>query len=146
MPNKKETGPSTFGSFTATVNPAVGFDTIKHLRIDYFKVLLMTFVLVILSGFVSGFLDTIFAPFDLPSIPNGIGDASDIGAFEVQPTSTPTLTPTSIQTETPTNTPTDTPTSTATRARPSRCRGRIFWTGAAVRTRSTVWLCRAKKR
>jgi CSLREA domain-containing protein len=45
-------------------------------------------------------------PIDLPNVPNGDGDAGDIGAFEVQA-------PTPIPTPTPTPTPTATPTTLA---------------------------------
>ena len=37
-------------SFSATVNPLVGLDTIKRLGLDYAKILLMGFVIVIMSG------------------------------------------------------------------------------------------------
>lgn len=64
-------------------------------------------------------------PVDNPAIPNAVGgNGADIGAFEVQgsttptptntPTATPTATPTNTPTVTPTNTPTATPTSTPT--------------------------------
>ncbi len=57
-------------SFTATLNPTVGFDTIKHLGFDYVKILLMALVLAIISGFVGTMLNSVFAAFDIPSIGN----------------------------------------------------------------------------
>ena len=66
-------------SFAATVNPAVGLDTIKRLGGSYVKVLLMGLVLLIAAGFVSGLLGLVFKPFDLP----GFGNlpAKAIGSF-----------------------------------------------------------------
>ena len=57
-------------SFAATVNPAVGLDTIKRLGGSYVKVLLMGLVLLIAAGFVSGLLGLVFKPFDLPGFGN----------------------------------------------------------------------------
>lgn len=57
-------------SFTATVNPLVGLDTIKRLGLDYVKILLMVLVISILSGIVGGVLNVIFSPFDMPSVGN----------------------------------------------------------------------------
>lgn len=66
-------------SFTATVNPLVGIDTIKHLGTDYLKLLAMGFVIVVMSGVISTVLATIFNAFDLPSVGNL--PATFIGAF-----------------------------------------------------------------
>ena len=57
-------------SFSATLNPTVGFDTIKHLGFDYVKILLMALVLAVISGFVGTMLNSVFAAFDIPSIGN----------------------------------------------------------------------------
>lgn len=57
-------------SFAATINPAVGLDTIKRLRGSYALVLLMTFLILIASGAVSVILRIIFFPFELPGIGN----------------------------------------------------------------------------
>jgi len=57
-------------SFTATLNPAVGFDTIKRLGVDYVKILLMGLVLMIMSGIVTVFFAIIFFPFNMPSVGN----------------------------------------------------------------------------
>ncbi|MFL6467804.1 MAG: DUF4013 domain-containing protein [Pyrinomonadaceae bacterium] len=57
-------------SFSATVNPLVGLDTIKRLGVDYLKILLMGFVLVLVSGFSGMVLGMIFAPFNLPGMGN----------------------------------------------------------------------------
>ena len=57
-------------SFTATINPLVGLDTVKRLGIDYVKILAMGLILGVLSLFVGGILNAIFAPFDLPSLGN----------------------------------------------------------------------------
>lgn len=66
-------------SFAATVNPAVGLDTIKRLGIDYLKILVMALILAIAVGFIGGVLNTIFAPFDMPRVGNI--PASAIGAL-----------------------------------------------------------------
>ena len=57
-------------SFTATINPLVGLDTIKRLGIDYVKILAIGLVLGIMSLVVGGVLGVIFAPFDLPNLGN----------------------------------------------------------------------------
>ncbi|HEX6124412.1 MAG TPA: hypothetical protein VFZ23_03490 [Pyrinomonadaceae bacterium] len=57
-------------SFTATINPVVGLDTIKRLGGTYFKILLMGLALVIASGIVSVVTGVIFAPLDLPAFGN----------------------------------------------------------------------------
>ncbi|HEX3100925.1 MAG TPA: hypothetical protein VHQ01_03985, partial [Pyrinomonadaceae bacterium] len=57
-------------SISATLNPLVGLDTIRHLGLDYVKILLMSLVLVIASGFVSGMLGVAFHAFDMPGVGN----------------------------------------------------------------------------
>lgn len=57
-------------SFAATLNPAVGLDTIRHLGLDYLKVLIMVFLISIASGATGALLGTIFLPFDLPMFGN----------------------------------------------------------------------------
>jgi hypothetical protein len=57
-------------SFTATLNPSVGFDTIKHLGVDYVKILLMGLAIIIMLTIVSGILAIVFIPFDLPGMGN----------------------------------------------------------------------------
>ncbi|REJ78437.1 MAG: hypothetical protein DWQ47_03010 [Acidobacteria bacterium] len=57
-------------SFTATINPLVGLDTIRHLGVDYLKILVMVFLISIASGIVGMILGMIFFPFDLPAFGN----------------------------------------------------------------------------
>ena len=57
-------------SFTATLNPAVGFDTIKRLGVDYVKILAFGLLLALMSGFVGGLVGSIFGAFDLPGVGN----------------------------------------------------------------------------
>lgn len=57
-------------SFTATLNPLVGLDTIKHLGFDYVKILGMTLLMVIMSGSIGLILKIVFKPFDLPGMGN----------------------------------------------------------------------------
>lgn len=57
-------------SFVATLNPAIGFDTIKRLGVDYFKILVMGFLLIVFSAIISGFLLVILSPFNLPKMGN----------------------------------------------------------------------------
>lgn len=57
-------------SFVATMNPLVGIETIKLLGFDYFKILLMGFVLAVASSIVGLILGMIFYPFDLPTFGN----------------------------------------------------------------------------
>lgn len=62
-------------SFAATVNPSVGFDTIKRLGVDYLKILLMTFIISLMAGSVAIAAGIILSPFGLPgmgNIPAGI--------------------------------------------------------------------------
>lgn len=57
-------------SFAATINPSVGFDTIKRLGGSYFLILLMGLFLLIASVIVSGFVSAVFMAFDLPGVGN----------------------------------------------------------------------------
>jgi hypothetical protein len=57
-------------SFTATLNPSVGIDTIKRLGVDYVKILLMGLAIMIMSGGISGILAIIFLPFNMPGLGN----------------------------------------------------------------------------
>jgi hypothetical protein len=66
-------------SFTATINPSVGLDTIKRLGFSYVKILLMGLAILIISGIVSGILHMIFLPFNIPKLGNL--PANVIGSF-----------------------------------------------------------------
>lgn len=57
-------------SFGATINPAVGLDTIRRLGFDYFKILAFGLLLAIASGMVGGVLGALLSPFDLPRVGN----------------------------------------------------------------------------
>ncbi|MCO6510697.1 MAG: hypothetical protein J5I65_07875 [Aridibacter famidurans] len=57
-------------SFTATLNPLVGLDTIRHLGLDYVKILVMAFLISIASGIIGAILGIVFLPFDLPAFGN----------------------------------------------------------------------------
>lgn len=57
-------------SFVATLNPLIGLDTIKHLGLDYFKILLMCLLISIMSAFIGAFLAMVFSPFDMPMVGN----------------------------------------------------------------------------
>ena len=57
-------------SFTATLNPLVGLDTIKRLGVDYVKVLFMGLVLMAAFGVVSTVVGRLFVDFDLPGMGN----------------------------------------------------------------------------
>lgn len=57
-------------SFGATLNPAVGLDTIRRLGLDYVKILLMGLCLAIASGMIGGVLGIVLSPFDLPRVGN----------------------------------------------------------------------------
>ena len=57
-------------SFTATMNPLVGLDTIKRLGTSYILILVMGLLLAIAATLVSGVLSVIFSPIDLPSMGN----------------------------------------------------------------------------
>jgi hypothetical protein len=57
-------------SFKSTINPLVGLDTIKRMGMDYAKVLGMCLIIGVMSAFISGFINMIFSPLDLPSMGN----------------------------------------------------------------------------
>lgn len=57
-------------SFAATLNPAVGLDTIKRLGGTYALILVMGLILLIVSSMVSGVLNVVFFSFDLPGLGN----------------------------------------------------------------------------
>jgi hypothetical protein len=57
-------------SFVATLNPAVGLDTIKRLGFDYVKILFMSFLIVIASGIVVGIISMALSAFDMPGVGN----------------------------------------------------------------------------
>lgn len=57
-------------SFTATLNPTVGLDTIRRLGGTYVKILLMGIAIILMSSFVSGIVGGILSPFDMPSVGN----------------------------------------------------------------------------
>lgn len=57
-------------TFSATINPLVGLDTIKTFGLDYVKILLMGFILVMFSGFLSFFIGLMLSPFNLPKMGN----------------------------------------------------------------------------
>jgi hypothetical protein len=58
------------GSFSATINPAVGLDTIKCLGVDYAKILLMGLAIVLMSGFITSIIEVLLTPFDMPGVGN----------------------------------------------------------------------------
>lgn len=62
-------------SFTATINPMVGLDTIKRLGSIYAKILMMTLALIFIFGLVETMLALIFAAFDLPGFGNIVAGA-----------------------------------------------------------------------
>lgn len=57
-------------TFSATINPLVGLDTIKTFGLDYVKILLMGFILLIFSGVVGFMIGLILSPFNLPKMGN----------------------------------------------------------------------------
>ncbi len=57
-------------SFTATINPLIGLDTIKRLGFDYVKILLMGVVLLLFSGILSVVISAILSPFNMPRMGN----------------------------------------------------------------------------
>jgi hypothetical protein len=57
-------------SFTATLNPTVGLDTIRRLGGDYAKLLFMGLVILIVSGMISFTLAVVFNAFALPGVGN----------------------------------------------------------------------------
>ncbi len=57
-------------TFSSTINPLVGLDTIKRLGLDYIKLLGITAILMIGSVILSTILSVIFAPLALPGLGN----------------------------------------------------------------------------
>jgi hypothetical protein len=57
-------------SFSATLNPVLGLDTIRRLGGTYVAILFMGLILGIASLIVSGIAAAVFAPFDLPMFGN----------------------------------------------------------------------------
>ena len=57
-------------SFKATLNPLIGFDTIKRLGFDYAKILGVSLILGVFAIVLNSILGTVFAPLDLPQIGN----------------------------------------------------------------------------
>ncbi|MGI9037216.1 MAG: hypothetical protein ACR2GD_14405, partial [Pyrinomonadaceae bacterium] len=57
-------------SLTATLNPFVGLDTIKHLGFDYVKILFFSFLIVAFALVINYLLRLILSPLDLPQIGN----------------------------------------------------------------------------
>lgn len=57
-------------SFSATINPLVGLDTIKRLGLDYFKILIMLLILAVTSGIAGMIFAIIFSPLSLPGMGN----------------------------------------------------------------------------
>lgn len=57
-------------TFTSTINPLVGLDTIKRLGLDYIKLLGITAILMVASIMVGGLLSMIFASLALPGLGN----------------------------------------------------------------------------
>lgn len=57
-------------SFVATLNPAVGFDTIRRLGLSYVKILLMAAAILIASAIIGVFLNAVFLVFNLPTVGN----------------------------------------------------------------------------
>ena len=57
-------------SFAAVMNLSVGFDTIKRLGADYFKILAMVILLMFIAGTFLGFTQIMLKPFDVPMMGN----------------------------------------------------------------------------
>jgi hypothetical protein len=57
-------------SFAATVNPAVGIDTIRRLGGSYFMILLMGFLIIAAYSFIGGLMGAALSPFDMPAVGN----------------------------------------------------------------------------
>jgi len=57
-------------SFTATLNPTVGLDTIRRLGGDYAKLLFMGLAILVISGIVSFIFAAVFSAFNLPGVGN----------------------------------------------------------------------------
>ena len=57
-------------SIRATINPLVGLDTMWNLGLDYVRLLLMAFALVVVGGFAALIVAVILSPFSLPMLGN----------------------------------------------------------------------------
>lgn len=57
-------------SFTATINPSIGWETIKLLGADYAKIVGMTLFLFLIVGLIEFVLHFVLSPFDLPGMGN----------------------------------------------------------------------------
>jgi hypothetical protein len=57
-------------SFSASINPLVALDTIKRLKGDYAKVMVMFLGLLLISGIFGFLFGLIFSPFNLPGMGN----------------------------------------------------------------------------
>ncbi len=66
-------------SFTATINPGTALNTIRHLGVDYVKLLIFGLILSVVSGIVIAVPTMLLTPFDMP----GVGNlpAKAVGAF-----------------------------------------------------------------
>ncbi len=66
-------------SFTATINPMVGLDTIRRLGGSYVLILLMGLIIGVMSLVIAGVVGILFSPLDLPKVGNL--PATIIGSF-----------------------------------------------------------------
>ncbi|MCC7307208.1 MAG: DUF4013 domain-containing protein [Acidobacteria bacterium] len=66
-------------SFTATINPMVGLDTIRRLGGSYVLILLMGLIIGVMSLVIAGVVGMLFSPLDLPKVGNL--PATIIGSF-----------------------------------------------------------------
>ncbi len=57
-------------SFTATLNPLIGFDTIKRLGFEYAKILGVSLILGVFAVVLNSVLGNLFAPLNLPQLGN----------------------------------------------------------------------------
>ncbi len=58
------------GSFISAINPLVGFDTIKRLGLDYFKIVGIFMISIALAFGLNAVLQIIFSPVNLPMLGN----------------------------------------------------------------------------
>lgn len=57
-------------SFVATLNPAVGIDTIRRLGVSYVKILIMGFAIAVMASMIGGVVNAMLSPFDMPAVGN----------------------------------------------------------------------------
>jgi hypothetical protein len=57
-------------SFIAILNPSIGFDTVKRIGFDYWKIVGVFLILAVSLLGLNAILQTIFSPFDLPLLGN----------------------------------------------------------------------------